>query len=118
MEVAHDNEPVVNAAVQQAQLLRNQAGLKLIDQRAKNFDKGRTSVAERAIQTLRCQSKTPICALEDQVRVKFEDKHVIRQWSMMHAAWLINRFHVHSAVKSTPFQQIHGRPFRGKVACF
>ena len=36
----------------------------------------------------------------------------------MHAAWLINRFHVHSAVKSIPYQQVHGRPFRGKIACF
>lgn len=37
IEVAHDNEHTINAAVQQPQLLRNQSGLKLIDQRAKIF---------------------------------------------------------------------------------
>ena len=116
--VAHDNEPVVNSAVQQAKLARNQIGLKLVDQQAKNFDKGRTSMAERAIQTLRAQAKTLIHALESQVKVKFEDKHVIHEWSIVHAAWLVNRFHVHSAIKSTPYQQLHGKPFRGKIACF
>lgn len=44
IEVAHDNEPTINAAVQQTQLLRNQSGLKLVDQPAKNFDKGRTLI--------------------------------------------------------------------------
>ena len=116
--VSHDNEPVVNSAVQQAKLARNQIGLKLIDQQAKNFDKGRTSMAERAIQTLRAQAKTLIHALESQVKVKFEDKHVIHEWAILHAAWLINRFHVHSAIKSTPYQQLHGKPFRGRIACF
>ena len=116
--VAHDNEPVVNSAVQQAKLVRNHVGLKLVDQQAKNFDKGRTAMAERSIQTLRAQSKTLIHALEEQVKVKFDDKHVIHEWSMMHSAWLINRFHVHSALKSTPYQQLHGKPFRGRIACF
>ena len=118
VEIAHDNEPTINAAVYQTRLMRNQSGLKLVDQRSKNFDKGRTSMAERAIQTVRCQSKTLVHALEDQVKMKFDDKHIIHQWAVMHASWLINRFHYHSAVKSTPYQQIHGRPYRGKVACF
>ena len=103
IEIAHDNEPTINAAV---------------DSRAKNFDKGRTSMAERAIQTVRCQSKTLVHALEEQVKLKFDDKHIIHQWSVMHSAWLVNRFHFHSAIKTTPYQQLHGRPFRGKVACF
>ena len=108
IEIAHDNEPTINAAVYQTRLMRNQSGLKLVDQRSKNFDKGRTSMAERAIQTGRCQSKTLVHALEEQVKIKFEDKRIIHQWAVMHAAWLINRFHYHSAVKSTPYQQIHG----------
>ena len=77
VEVAHDNEPVVNSAVQQAKLVRNQVGLKLVDQKSKNIDKGRTSMAERAIQTLRAQSKTLVHALEEEVKVQFEDKHTI-----------------------------------------
>ena len=60
VEVARDNEPVVNAGMQQAMTLRNQVGLKMIDQRSKKLDKGRTSMAERAIQTLSAQSKTLI----------------------------------------------------------
>ena len=79
VEVAHDNEPVVNAGVQQAMTLRNQVGLKMIDQRSKNFDKVRTSMAERAIQTLRAQSKTLVHDLEHRNKIKFEDKHTIRR---------------------------------------
>ena len=44
VEVAHDNEPVVNAGVEQAKMLRNKVGLRLIDQKSKNFHKGRTAI--------------------------------------------------------------------------
>ena len=58
VEVAHDNEPVVNAGVEEAKVLRNKVGLLLVGQKSRNFHKGRTAIAERSIQTVRPQAKT------------------------------------------------------------
>ena len=118
VEVAHDNEPVLNAGVEQTKYLRNKVGLRLLDQRSKNFHKGRTAIAERCIQTVRAQAKTIMHELQQRVEMKFEDKHILHDWSVMHSAWLLNRFHVHSSIKSTPYLQLHGRPYRGRVASF
>ena len=118
VKVAHDNEPVVNAGVEQAKYLRNKVGLRLIDQRSKNFHKGRTAFAERPIQTVRAQAKTVMHDLQQRVEMKFEDKRILHDWSVMHAAWLLNTFHLHTATKSTPYMQLHGRPYRGKVTSF
>ena len=118
VEVAHDNEPVVNAGVEQARVVRNKVGLRLIDQTSKNFHKGRTAIAERSIQTVRAQAKTLMHDLQQRVEMSFEDKHVLHDWAIMHASWLLNRFHLHSATKSTAYQQIHNRPYRGRVTSF
>ena len=118
VEVAHDNEPVLNAGVEQTKYLRNKVGLRLLDQRSKNFHKGRTAIAERCIQTVRAQAKTIMHELQQRVEMKFEDRRILHDWSVMHSAWLLNRFHVHSSTKSTPYLQLHGRPYRGRVASF
>ena len=36
----------------------------------------------------------------------------------MHASWLLNRFHRRTTLKSTAYQQLHGRPYRGRVTSF
>ena len=110
-EVAHDNEPAVNAAVEQAKFLRNKVGLRLVDQKSKNFHKGRTAIAERSIQTVRSQAKTITHDLQQRVEMTVGDKHVFHDWAIMHSSWLLNRFHVHSATKSTAYQQMQGRPY-------
>ena len=76
VEVAHDNEPVVNAGVEQAKVLRNKIGLLFIDQKSKNFHKGRTAIAERSIQTVRSQAKTIKEDLQQRLEMKVGDKHV------------------------------------------
>ena len=118
VEVAHDNEPVVSASVEQAKMLRNKVGLPLIDQKSKNFHKGRTAIAERSIQTVRAQAKTIMHDLQERLEISVGDKHVLHDWATMHASWLLNRFHLHTATKSTAYQQIHGRPYRGRVTSF
>ena len=105
VEVAHDNEPVVNAAVEQARVLRNKIGLLLIDQKSRNFHKGRTAIAERSIQTIRSQAKTIMHDLQQRLEMSVGDKHVLHEWTVMHASWLLNRFHVRSATKSSAYQQ-------------
>ena len=118
VEVAHDNAPVVNAGVEQAKVLRNKVGLLLVDQKPKNFHKGRTAIAERSIQTVRSQAKTIMEDLRQHLEMNFGDKHVLHEWATMHASWLLIRFHRHTTLKSTAYQQLHGRPYRGRVTSF
>ncbi len=107
VEVAHDNEPVVNAGVEQAKVLRNKIRLLLTDQKSKNFHKGRAAIAERSIQTLRSQAKTIMEDLQQRLEMKVGDKHVLHERATMHASWLLNRVHQHNAtLKSTAYQQL------------
>ena len=118
VEVSCDNENVLVAGAKQAQILRNKVGATLIPQFGKDYSKGRTAMAERAIQTVRNQGKTLIHCLEDFAKVKLPDKHVLHSWSYLHAGWLLNHFHIHSALKCTPYQTLMGRPYRGRICSF
>ena len=115
VEVAHDNEPAMNAGVEHAKMLRNKVGLRLSDQKSKNFHKGRTAIAERSIQTVRAQAKTIMHDLQQHLEISVGVKHVLHDSTTMRASWLLNRFHLHTATKPTAYQHIHGRPYRGRT---
>ena len=118
IEIASDNEPVVTSGIKQAQILRSKSGLETIVQQLKAYDKGRTAVAERAIQTVRAQGRTLVSYVQQKISAKFADSHPIHMWALLHSAWLLNRFHVHSQLGCTPFQSLFGRPYKGRVANF
>ena len=117
-EVCCDNEPTLIAAQVHAKTIRNANGLELLIQQGKMYDKGRTAVAERAVQTVRNQAKTLVACLEDFAEIKFDSKHPIHLWAFSHASWLVNRFHIHSALRMTPYQAHRGKPFNGRVVGF
>ena len=118
IEIVSDNEPVIVSGIKQAQILRSRSGLETIVQQSKAFDKGRTAIAERAIQTVRSQARTLVIYVEHQIEAKFPDGHPIHMWALLHSAWLLNRFHRHSALGCTPYQSLFGRPYKGRVANF
>ena len=118
IEIVSDNEPVIVSGIKQAQILRARSGLETIVQKSKAFDKGRTAVAERAIQTVRSQARTLVNYVEHQIEAKFPDGHPIHMWALLHSAWLLNRFHRHSALGCAPYQSLFGRPYKGRVANF
>eukprot|EP00434_Breviolum_minutum_P043737 symbB.v1.2.039002.t1/scaffold6288.1/size30759/2 len=118
VEIVSDNEPVIISGVKQAQILRSRSGLETIVQQSKSFDKGRTAVAERAIQTVRAQGRTLVNYVEHQIAATFPDSHPLHLWAILHSAWLLNRFHLHSQLGCTPFQSLFGRPYKGRVANF
>ena len=118
IEIGSDNEPVIVSGIKQAQILRAKSGLETIVQQSKSFDKGRTAVAERAIQTVRSQARTLVNNVEHQIESKFPDAHPIYMWALLHSAWLINGSHVHSALGCPPYQSLFGRPYKGRVANF
>ena len=118
VEIVSDNEPVIISGVKQAQILRSRSGLETIVQQSKSFDKGRTAVAERAIQTVRAQGRTLVNYVEHQIAATFPDSHPLHLWAILQSAWLLNRFRLHSQLGCTPFQSLFGRPYKGRVANF
>ena len=103
VEVAVDNEPVLVAGT----ITTN-----------KHYDKARTSVAERMVQTVRNLQKALILQLEESIGCRLPGGHSLPYWGIVHAAWLYSRYHVHSCLKVTPYQAVTGRPYRGKLANF
>ena len=62
--------------------------------------------------------KTLISHVEAEIEASMTDGHALVQWAAMHSAWLYNRYHVHSTMKTTPYQSLYGRPYKGKITSF
>ena len=118
VELAYDSEPVLAAGARMAKLIRSNNGLHTILQAGKFYDKARTSLAERCIQTVRAQAKTVIAHVQDRAQIIFDESHVLHSWAVVHACWLLNRYHVTSATGMTAYLSVKGRPYRGRVCCF
>ena len=89
VEVAVDNEPVLVAGT----ITTNE-----------HYDKARTSVAERMVQTVRNLQKALILQLEESIGCRLPGGHSLPYWGIVHAAWLYGRYQVHSFLKVTPYQ--------------
>ena len=118
VELAFDNEPVLAAGARMTKLIRSNNGLHTILQAGKFYDKSRTSLAERYIQTVRAQAKTIISHVQDRAKIVFDEQHVLQSWALIHACWLLNRYHVTSSTGMTAYLSVKGRPYRGRVCCF
>ena len=118
VELAFDNEPVLAAGMRSAQTIRAAQGLPTVLQPGQLYGKGRTSLAERSIQTVRAQGKCLMTHLEDKMRVKFPSEHPLRAWAVIHGAWLLNRYHVASSTGTTAFMSLCGRPYKGRICAF
>ena len=91
VEIAFDNEPVLVAGVAFCKTARAKNGVGTIVTPNKSYDKGRTGVAERFVQTIRGLQKTLLCQVEEDIKATIPSGHVVVQWAAMHAAWLYNR---------------------------
>ena len=85
-----DNETVLAAGVKMVQVIRANQGLPTTPQRDKMYSKSRTSLAERTIQTVRVQGKCLIAFLEDKMKMKNPEGHVLHGWALVHAGWLLD----------------------------
>lgn len=59
-------------------------------------------MAERFFQTVRGLQKTLISHLERAIQAAIPAGHPMIQWATAHSAWIYNRFHVHSSLRSDP----------------
>ena len=117
-EIAGDNEPVLVAGMKFCQRARQQLGLETILTFSRTYEKTRTSVAERFVQTVRGLQKTLVSHLEASIQAAIPAGHPMIQWAAMHSAWIYSRFHVHASLRTTPYQSLFGRPYRGKLVSF
>ena len=118
VELAFDNEPVLAAGMKAAHQIRANQGLETILQPGLMYDKSRTSLAERTIQTVRAQGKCLIADVEGRIGAKFPKDHVMHAWAMIHGAWLLNRYHMSSSTGVTAHMSLRGRPYKGRVCAF
>ena len=118
MELAGDNEPVLAAGMRFCQRTRQTLGMETILTWNRTYEKTRTSIAERFVQTVRGLQKTLLSHLESAIQATIPAGHPVIQWAAMHASWIYNRYHVHSSLRTTPFQSLFGRPYRGKIVAF
>lgn len=65
VELAYDNEPILAAGARMAKQIRDNNGLETILSAGKLYNKSRTSLAERTIQTVRAQCKTLVAHVEE-----------------------------------------------------
>ena len=113
-----DQEKVLLAGLELAKETRSRMGLPTTLNMNKAFDKAKTSMAERFIQTVRNQAKALALHLEVKAGVYFDPEHAVHGWAARHSAWLLNRYAAHSTLKMTPFQALHGRPYAGRICSF
>ena len=118
VEIAYDSEPVLAAGVKMASTIRANNGMVTILQPGKFYDKARTALAERSIQTVRNQSKTLIKFIEEKANIAIPKEHVLHAWSMHHSAWLLNRFHIPDTTGITAYMSLRGRGYKGRVCTF
>ena len=118
VELAFDNEPVLAAGMRMAQNIRANHGLETILQPGLMYNKSRTSLAERTIQTVRGQGKTFIAYVEHKIAAKLPEEHPLHAWAMIHASWILNRFHVSNVTGVTSHMALRGRPYNGRICSF
>ena len=53
-----------------------------------------------------------------QLGIEIPEGHAMWAWGLCHASWLLNRYHRHAAIGSTPYESVVGRPYLGKIAPF
>ena len=52
------------------------------------------------------------------MQMKLPEAHVLHGWAIVHAGWLLNRYHLSSSTGITAFMGVRGRPYRGRVCSF
>ena len=84
---------------------------------SKIYDSQSNGVAERAVQSVECQVRTVLIALQKRLGVNVPVTHKIATWLVEHAADLLNKFAVGPDGR-TAFERLKGKRYRGEVVEF
>ena len=105
-----DSEEAMVSLVAAIVETRRKMNRKTHDQNNKPYQKGRTARVERFIQTVKNQTVCLVRAAEKKLGIEIPEGHAMWAWGLCHASWLLNRYHRHAAIGSTPYESVVGRP--------
>ena len=89
--VKTDQEPSTLAVAKEIKRLRLPLQSTLLES-SKTYDSQSNGVAERAAQSVECQVRTVLIALQKRLEVRVPVTHTIVTWLVEHAADLLNKF--------------------------
>jgi hypothetical protein len=112
--VKTDQENSILAVAKEIQRLRTE---ETVLEASKIYDSQSNGVAERAVQSVECQVRTMLLALQKRLDVKVPVTHKIVTWLVEHAADMLNKFAVGPDGR-TAFERIKGKKYRGEVVEF
>ena len=113
-----DSEPATLGLLDMIVMIRQEMGYRASKKIGKPYHKGRTARVERYIQTVRRQANTLMASVESNIHELLDDLHCLRAWALVHAVFLLNRFHEHSGIKATAFETVFGHKYNGKILPF
>ena len=108
-----DSEPATLGLLDMIVMIRQEMGYRASKKTGKPYHKGRTARVERYIQTVRRQANTLMASVESNIHELLDDLH-----ALVHAVFLLNRFHEHSGIKATAFETVFGHKYNGKILPF
>ena len=113
-----DSEPATLGLLDMVVMIRQEMGYPTSKKIGKPYHKGRTARVERYIQTVRRQASALMVSVEGNIHELLDDLHCLRAWSLVHAVFLLNRYHEHSAIRATSYETVFGRKYNGKILPF
>ena len=99
-----DSEPATISLSRLASEIRQQLGYNTLVRHAKDYEKGRTAKVERFIQTVRRHASTLVGSSNG--KNAYPSEHAA--WAVKQSVFLLNRFHFHHSLRSTPFFALNG----------
>ncbi|CAE7249787.1 RE2 [Symbiodinium sp. CCMP2592] len=112
-----DPEPTCLKLRNEVRRMRLQLGLQTDVQQSPEESHQSNGGAEVAVQMLRQQCNTLLSMYEAETKLQVATAHALHPWCLRHASWILNRFVLRPG-GLTPFEIIHGRPYKGEVIPF
>ena len=109
-----DQENAIQAVTQMIQ--RKRKGETLLEA-SKKYDSQSNGMAERGVQTIECQVRTMLIALEGRLEGKVSVFHPVVTWLVEHAADTINKFAV-APDGRTAYERVKGKRYKGEMIEF
>ena len=111
-----DQEPVMLRVQYLAQQSLLKMGCKVLIENSKLRDHSSNALAEGVVHRVRQMSTVLRSAVESKLGLHVPMDHALVSWSWVHSCWLMNRFNSFGNI--TPFEQVHGRAYTGKLCEF
>ena len=118
--LGHRDEPAIKAVVKSVEKACRQLGVKTRSVTTPVEDHEANGAVEQAWQSIRANAGVLVGQVEEQCgaegKVIFGSQHPFYMWSLIHAAFLHNRFSVQHSL--TPFERATASQYVGRLCCY